>query len=120
MKRKTKSETSARKQATRELGILNRRAARLNKEANDVLSYVSTWRHCRKGNHRDNMALVAQEVPLKPVSVPSTSKTLNSLLKKARRRNVILESADGERFVLAPISDWQGFAVGNRKELGLK
>jgi hypothetical protein len=105
MKRKTKSESSASKQATRELGILNRRAARLNKEAIDVLSYVSTWRHCRKRNHRDNMALVAPEALLRPVSVPSTSQTLNSLLKGARRRNVILESADGERFVLAPISD---------------
>ncbi len=53
---------------------------------------------------------------MKPVAVPATSKALNSLLKKARRRNVILESADGQRFLLAPISDWQGFAVGNSKD----
>jgi hypothetical protein len=53
---------------------------------------------------------------MKPVSVPSTSKTLNSLLKKARRRNVILESADGDRFVLAAIPDWQGFTVGNSQD----
>ena len=57
---------------------------------------------------------------MKPVSVPSTSKTLNSLLKKARRRNVILESADGERFVLASISDWQGFVVGNSKDFSVE
>jgi len=49
---------------------------------------------------------------VKPVTVPSRAKVLNSLLKKARRRNVIIESADGERFVLAAISQWQGFDVG--------
>jgi hypothetical protein len=54
---------------------------------------------------------------MKPVSVSSTSKVLNSLLKKARRRNVILESANGERFVLASISDWQGFDVGYSQDL---
>jgi hypothetical protein len=57
---------------------------------------------------------------MKPVPVPSTSKALNNLLKKARRRHVILESADGERFVLASISDWQGFAVGNSKDFSVE
>ena len=54
---------------------------------------------------------------MKPVPVSSTSKVLNSLLKQARHRNVILESADGERFVLASISDWQGFDVGKSQDL---
>ena len=49
---------------------------------------------------------------MKPLTVPSRARALNSLLEKARRRNVILESVDGERFVLASISQWQGFDVG--------
>ena len=57
---------------------------------------------------------------MKPVPVPSTSKILNSLLKKARRRNVILESADGERFVLASISDWQGFDAGLNSDFSVE
>lgn len=49
---------------------------------------------------------------MKPVSVSSRAKVLNSLLQKARHRNVILESADGERLLLASISQWQGFDFG--------
>jgi len=45
---------------------------------------------------------------------------LNSLLKKARRRNVIIESADGERFVLATISQWQGFDVGTSDDFAVE
>jgi len=45
---------------------------------------------------------------------------LNSLLKKARRRNVIIESADGERFVLAAISQWQGFDVGTSDDFAVE
>ncbi len=50
---------------------------------------------------------------MKPTIVPREEKTLNALLQKARRRNVILESADGQRYVLAAISNWQGFEVGD-------
>jgi len=50
---------------------------------------------------------------MKPTIVPREEKTLNALLQKARRRNVILESADGQRYVLASISNWQEFEVGN-------
>lgn len=57
---------------------------------------------------------------MKPVTIPSRAKALNSLLKKARRRNVILESADGERFVLASIAHWQGFDVGNNKDFAVE
>ncbi|MDI6794153.1 MAG: hypothetical protein QME81_15035 [bacterium] len=38
-------------------------------------------------------------------------KTLNELLKKARRKEIVLESADGQRFVLASIQSWEGFEV---------
>jgi hypothetical protein len=57
---------------------------------------------------------------MKPVTVPSGAKVLNSLLRKARRRNVIIESADGERFVLASISDWQGFDVGTSDDFAVE
>lgn len=50
---------------------------------------------------------------MKPTFIPRQEKTLNELFKQARRRNVILESADGQRFVLAAISNWQGFDVGD-------
>ena len=42
---------------------------------------------------------------MKTVTVPTRARTLNALLKQAHRRNVVLESADGERFVLASIAD---------------
>ena len=50
---------------------------------------------------------------MKTTFIPQQEKTLNALFKKARRRNVILESVDGQRFVLASISNWQGFEVGD-------
>ena len=50
---------------------------------------------------------------MKPITVSPQSKTLNDLLKKARRRDVLLESADGEQFVLARVTDLQAFTVGD-------
>ncbi len=50
---------------------------------------------------------------MKATFIPPQEKTLNALFKQARRGNVILESADGQRYVLAAISDWQGFEVGD-------
>ncbi len=46
------------------------------------------------------------------ITVPTRAKTLNDLLRKARRKEIVLESADGERFVLASIQGWDGFEVG--------
>ena len=50
---------------------------------------------------------------MKPITVPPHSKTVNDLLKKARQRDVLLESADGEHFVLARVTDLQSFVVGD-------
>jgi len=50
---------------------------------------------------------------MRATMVSTQERKLSALLKKARRRNVILESADGERFVLASISNWEGFDVGD-------
>jgi hypothetical protein len=57
---------------------------------------------------------------MRTVTVSARAKTLNTLLKKARRRNVILESTSGERFVLAPISEWEGFEVGSSEDFGVE
>lgn len=42
---------------------------------------------------------------------------LNDLLKKARRKQVVLQSAHGERFVLASIQGWEGFEVGQDDDI---
>lgn len=47
------------------------------------------------------------------ITVSPQSKALNDLLKKARRRNVMLESSDGEHFVLARVTNLQAFDVGS-------
>ncbi len=49
---------------------------------------------------------------MKAITVSPQSKTLNDLLKKARRRDVILQSADGEHFVLTRVTNLQAFYVG--------
>jgi PHD/YefM family antitoxin component YafN of YafNO toxin-antitoxin module len=49
---------------------------------------------------------------MKIIPVSARAKTLNDLLKKARRKSLILESSDGHRFVLASLEDWEGFEVG--------
>ena len=46
-------------------------------------------------------------------TVPTRSKILNDLLKKARRANVILRAEDGEQFVLAKVSSALSFYVGD-------
>jgi hypothetical protein len=49
---------------------------------------------------------------MKTITVSPQSKTLNDLMKKARRRSLILKSADGEQFVLARVTNLQGFYIG--------
>ena len=57
---------------------------------------------------------------MKPVTVSARSKTLNNLLKKARRRSVVLESVDGARYVLAPLGEWEAFDVGDSEDFSLE
>ena len=54
---------------------------------------------------------------MKTITVPAQSKALNDLLKKAGRTGLILQSADGHRFVLASIEGWQGYYVGAGDDL---
>ena len=50
---------------------------------------------------------------MKTLTVSSHAKTLQNLLKQARRSGLILESPDGDRFILTPIENWIGFEVGS-------
>jgi hypothetical protein len=43
---------------------------------------------------------------MRTIKVPRQSKALNTLLKRARRENVILRSAEGSEFILAEIDDF--------------
>lgn len=53
---------------------------------------------------------------MKTIPVSTRAKALNELLKKARRGTVILESADGQRFALTSVNNWEGFEVGTSKD----
>ena len=55
---------------------------------------------------------------MKAIVVPTRARGINDLLKKARRRSIILESADGERYVLTSVHNWEGFEVGNDTDFG--
>ena len=50
---------------------------------------------------------------MKAIPVSAKSKTLNELLKKAKRKSLVLQSADGEHFLLTRIiMEERGFYVG--------
>ena len=53
---------------------------------------------------------------MKTIAVSARAKTLNELLKKARRGTIILESADGQRFALTSVNNWEGFDVGSSND----
>ena len=55
---------------------------------------------------------------MKTIAIPIRAKAINDLLKKARRRSVVLEAADGRRYVLTAVGDWEGFDVGNSEDFG--
>jgi len=45
--------------------------------------------------------------------VSTKPKTLSDLLKKARRKDLFLQSPDGEQFVLARVTNLQAFYIGS-------
>ncbi len=57
---------------------------------------------------------------MKTIAVSPRAKTLNELLKKARRGTIILESADGQRFALTSVNHWEGFDVGNSDDFAVE
>jgi hypothetical protein len=55
---------------------------------------------------------------MRTITIPTRAKTINALLKKARRRSVVLETTDGQRYVLTSVSNWEGFDVGGSRDFG--
>jgi hypothetical protein len=53
---------------------------------------------------------------MKTIAISTRAKALNELLKKARRGTIILESADGQRFALTAVHDWEAFDVGDSQD----
>ena len=53
---------------------------------------------------------------MKTIAVSARAKTLNELLKKASRGTLILESADGKRFALTSVDNWEAFDVGSSND----
>ena len=55
---------------------------------------------------------------MKTITIPTRAKAIHDLLKKARRRSVILETADGQRYVLTAVGNWEAFDVGDSEDFG--
>lgn len=53
---------------------------------------------------------------MKTISVSPHAKAVHDLLRQAQRNGVILQSPEGERFILTPIGDWIGFDVGDNDD----
>lgn len=50
---------------------------------------------------------------MKTITVSPQAMPVHELLRQARGNGVILESPEGERFILTPIGAWVGFDVGD-------
>ena len=50
---------------------------------------------------------------MKVVTVPAEQKYLFDLLIEAEEEGLILQTADGQQFVLLSLEEWQGFDVGD-------
>jgi len=55
---------------------------------------------------------------MRTITVPVHARTINSLLRQARETSLILQAADGRRFVLAALGGWQGFEIGDDEDFG--
>ena len=55
---------------------------------------------------------------MKTITVSPQAKPVHELLRQARGNGVILESPEGERFILTPIGAWIGFDVGDSDDFG--
>jgi len=46
------------------------------------------------------------------INISGRAKTLNTLLRRAKSKSLILKSSDGHRFVLSSVEGWDEFEVG--------
>lgn len=54
---------------------------------------------------------------MKIISVPDHSEILNDLLRKALLEEVIVESASGQRFVIASMQGWESFEIDEDSDI---
>lgn len=54
---------------------------------------------------------------MKTVSVSTQANFLNEILRQAMLEEIILETSDGQRFVLASVEKWKGFEVGDDDDI---
>ncbi|NJM59449.1 MAG: hypothetical protein HC849_03415 [Oscillatoriales cyanobacterium RU_3_3] len=50
---------------------------------------------------------------MRVVTIPEAQKFLIELLESVKEEGLILQTADGQQFVLLVLEDWQGFDVGD-------
>jgi hypothetical protein len=50
---------------------------------------------------------------MKVVTVPEEQKFLFDLLREVEEEGLILQTTDGQQFILLSLEDWQGFDVGD-------
>ncbi len=50
---------------------------------------------------------------MRVVTVPAEQKFLSSLLTEVQEEGLILQTADGQQFVLLSLEGWRGFDVGD-------
>ena len=53
---------------------------------------------------------------MKVVTVPAEQKYLFELLMTVQEEGLILQTADGQQFVLLSLEEWQGFDVGDSED----
>jgi len=54
---------------------------------------------------------------MKTVSVSGQADFLNDILQQAMLEEIILETSDGRRFVLASVEKWKGFELGEDDDI---
>lgn len=50
---------------------------------------------------------------MRVVTVPSEQQFLFDLLKQVEEEGLVLETQEGQQYMLLSLDDWQGFEVGN-------
>jgi len=54
---------------------------------------------------------------MKSIAVSRQADSLNDILKQASKEEILLEAADGQRFILASVEKWKGFQVGEDDDI---
>jgi hypothetical protein len=63
---------------------------------------------------------MAKRLIMRTINVSAKSKTVNELLKKAKGKDLILRSTDGDKFLLIRITETQGFYMGDSDDFAVE